>query len=284
MFRIGEFSKIAQVSGRLLRYYDQIGLLKPIKIDQETGYRSYSATQLPRLNQILTLKELGLTLDQIAQLLSDHITPEEIRGMFLMKKAQSEQALQAEQRRLRTLESRLQQIDHQGQPSDFDVVVKSIPRQRFFALRDVFSSIDSVRTLVKEIHDTVIKRSEEIAPGAFVVVILSDVFEPEQLDFELGYVTQAELSPPLMLADGRTLTMRELPGIATMATIIRLGPPDSKHVGYSALGSWIEANDYRVSGPGREMFLQLPFEGREEEAVIEIQFPIEPLALTDVRQ
>lgn len=61
MFRIGEFSKFAQVPGRLLRYYDQIGLLNPITIDPQTGYRYYSATQLPRLNQILTLKELGLT-------------------------------------------------------------------------------------------------------------------------------------------------------------------------------------------------------------------------------
>ena len=53
MFRIGEFSKIAQVSGRLLRYYDEIGLLIPESIDPETGYRYYSARQLPRLNRIL---------------------------------------------------------------------------------------------------------------------------------------------------------------------------------------------------------------------------------------
>src|SRR5581483_10239178 len=59
MFRIGEFSKIARVSGRLLRYYDEIGLLSPQSIDPETGYRYYSARQLPRLNRILVLKELG---------------------------------------------------------------------------------------------------------------------------------------------------------------------------------------------------------------------------------
>ena len=64
MFRIGEFSKIAQVSGRLLRYYDKLGLFKPIRIDPETGYRYYSAQQLPALNRILALKELGLTLDR----------------------------------------------------------------------------------------------------------------------------------------------------------------------------------------------------------------------------
>ena len=60
MFRIGEFSQIARVSGRLLRYYDSIGLLRPVRTDPQTGYRYYSAAQLGELNRILALKELGL--------------------------------------------------------------------------------------------------------------------------------------------------------------------------------------------------------------------------------
>jgi DNA-binding transcriptional MerR regulator len=90
MFRIGEFSKIAQVPGSLLRYYDEIGLLKPVHIDQWTGYRYYSARQLPRLHRILALKELGLTLDQIARLVNEEVSAAEIQGMLALKKAQVE--------------------------------------------------------------------------------------------------------------------------------------------------------------------------------------------------
>src|SRR5260221_10708067 len=115
MFRIGEFSKIAQVSGRLLRYYDEIGLLSPASIDPETGYRYYSARQLPRLNRILVLKELGLSLEQIARLLAQGTSPDEIRGMLALRKAQIEQSLQEEMARLRIVEKRLQQIDAHGQ-------------------------------------------------------------------------------------------------------------------------------------------------------------------------
>src|SRR5438132_3935846 len=111
MFRIGEFSKIAQVSGRLLRYYDEIGLLSPESTDPETGYRYYSARQLPRLNRILVLKELGLSLEQIARLLAQDTSPDEIRGMLALRKAQIEQSLQEEMARLRIVEKRLQQID-----------------------------------------------------------------------------------------------------------------------------------------------------------------------------
>ncbi|MEO1372766.1 MAG: MerR family transcriptional regulator [Cyanobacteria bacterium J06635_10] len=91
MYSIGEYSRIAQVSKRLLRYYDEIGLFQPIRIDAETGHRYYSASQLPELNRILALKELGLSLDQIRRFIKDDISPEEIQGMLLMKKAELEQ-------------------------------------------------------------------------------------------------------------------------------------------------------------------------------------------------
>ena len=61
MYSIGEYSQIAQVSKRLLRYYDEIGLFQPIKVESESGHRYYSASQLPALNRILALKELGLS-------------------------------------------------------------------------------------------------------------------------------------------------------------------------------------------------------------------------------
>ncbi|MEM7799002.1 MAG: MerR family transcriptional regulator [Chloroflexota bacterium] len=62
MFTIGDFAKLAQVSTHRLRNYDKQGLLKPIQIDQETGYRYYSAEQLGRLNRIIALRGLDLPL------------------------------------------------------------------------------------------------------------------------------------------------------------------------------------------------------------------------------
>jgi len=66
MLKIGDFSKVSLVSVKALRYYDELGLLKPARVDAFTGYRYYSASQLPRLNRILVLKDLGLSLQQIA--------------------------------------------------------------------------------------------------------------------------------------------------------------------------------------------------------------------------
>ena len=57
MFKIGDFSKLGQVSVRMLRHYDQLGLLKPGQIDKFTGYRYYAVEQLVRLNRILFFKD-----------------------------------------------------------------------------------------------------------------------------------------------------------------------------------------------------------------------------------
>src|SRR5215203_5351495 len=93
MIKIGEFSKLVQVPVATLRYYDQMGLLKPIEVDRFTGYRYYSVSQLPRLNRILALRGLGFTLEQIAEALDDGLTPEQMRGMLRLRHAQISQQL-----------------------------------------------------------------------------------------------------------------------------------------------------------------------------------------------
>src|SRR5690242_7307675 len=100
MFRIGDFSRLSLVPVSALRYYDELGLLKPVKVDPVSGYRYYSATQLTRLNRLLALKDMGLSLEQIARLLDKELTPEQIRGMLKLKQAELRQQLEEGQIRL----------------------------------------------------------------------------------------------------------------------------------------------------------------------------------------
>ena len=83
MFRIGDFSRIARVSCRLLRYYDEIGLLKPSATGSDSGYRYYTSTQLERLNRILVLKDLGFSLDEVTRIVADKVSADELRGMLV---------------------------------------------------------------------------------------------------------------------------------------------------------------------------------------------------------
>lgn len=89
MFKIGDFSRLSFVTVKTLHYYDEIGLLKPVKVDRFTGYRYYSADQLPRLNYIVALKNLGLSLEEIGTMISNNLTPTQMRDLFILKKSRA---------------------------------------------------------------------------------------------------------------------------------------------------------------------------------------------------
>ncbi|MFL5806798.1 MAG: MerR family transcriptional regulator [Roseiflexaceae bacterium] len=124
MIKIGEFSKLVQAPVPTLRYYDHVGLLKPVEVDRFTGYRYYSASQLPRLHRILALKGLGFSLEQISTVLAEGLTPEQMRGMLRLRHAQISQQLVDMQSQLVEVEVRLQQIEREEQLSTYDVLLK----------------------------------------------------------------------------------------------------------------------------------------------------------------
>jgi DNA-binding transcriptional MerR regulator len=272
LFRIGEFSQIARVSSRLLRYYDSIGLLRPQRIDPETGYRYYSAGQLQQLNRILALKELGLSLDQVARMLDDKISAAEIRGMLSLKKAELERSLAEEAARLRHIESRLMQIEQQGSLGDYDVVMKSSRAMPMLSTRTMHPTFDDAVAALREIARAVSTQLAAAARGNVIVVAHCD-FDDENLDLEIGVTLSRAVNKPVRVPSGAQLTLAELPASDTLATIVRTGPLYQSHLAFGKLGVWMEANDYRIAGPCREVFLDMPFHGPGDPAV-EIQFPV----------
>jgi DNA-binding transcriptional MerR regulator len=274
MFKIGDFSRIARVSGRLLRYYDSIGLLSPQRIDPATGYRYYTAGQLGRLNRILALKELGLSLEQVATLLDGKISVDEIRGMFLLKKAELERTLNEEAMRLRNVESRLAQIDETGAVEDYDIVLKTAEAQPYLAFRHTYSDFAGAIRALKEVTQYGARRIPETAREALVVVAHSD-FDDESLDLEIGFSLRDDRAKPITLPSGAELRAGELPPAATLATIVRTGPNYQSHLAFGALGLWMDANRFEIDGPSREVFLKMPFEPpNPDDTVVEVQFPV----------
>src|SRR5215468_523952 len=111
MFRIGDFSKLSQVSVKALRFYDEVALLKPTYVDRDTGYRYYSATLLPRLNRILAFKELGFSLDEIIHLLEGDLPVDRVRESLQNRRAELERRIEREQTQLAEVDAWLALID-----------------------------------------------------------------------------------------------------------------------------------------------------------------------------
>src|SRR5262245_17147378 len=124
MISIGDFSKLGQVTVKTLRFYDEVGLLQPERVDACNGSRYYVFEPLARLNTILALKDLGLSLEQIRDLLAQGLPPEQLRGMLRLKLAEIGGRVQDEQARLARVAARLRQIEREPGMSHYEVVVK----------------------------------------------------------------------------------------------------------------------------------------------------------------
>lgn len=275
MFKIGEFSRIARVSARLLRFYDELGLLTPGVVDRETGYRFYTTTQLHRLNRILVLRDLGLSLEQIGAVIDEQASAEQLRAMLLVRRADAERALADEAARLRQIEARIAQLDA-GTSADLDdVLIRAEPAHRVLTVRDTLGSFVEARGVLTQLAQTLPKHLRRDVLGALIGIAHSAEFEPDSIDVELGFMLNGEPPAALPALGARTLTVRELPAVAHMAVCVRVGLPEHAHLVTGKIGRFVEANGYRLAGPAREVFLRPPRADRMEESVVEMQFPVE---------
>lgn len=281
MLKIGDFSQLGQVSVRTLHHYDERGLLKPAKIDDWTGYRFYSVEQLPRLNRILALKDLGFSLEQISRLAQDDVPAEQLRGMLALKQAEIERQLTQGQTRLMRVEARLKQIEREGEPSPYEVVLKRTALQKIASARTTVPTVEAMPTcrcdLYDELYDALERRGVEPATPEYALYHTIEYVDRD-IDMEAAVAVDAV---PDGSSDGDRLTFRELPAVGEMASVVHRGSAWEIPQAISALFGWIGANGYATTGPYRELHLY----GRENDLfradpanvdsiLVEIQVPV----------
>lgn len=265
MLKIGDFSSLTQVSVKTLRYYDESGLLHPIHVDSTSGYRYYSAMQLPRLHRILALKDLGFTLDSIRTLLDDGVTAGQLRGMLKLRQAEQQERVHIELDRLARLEARLKLIEQEGIMSK-DVLIKELAPQWMASVRATIPNYQSIGSLYGELYGA-------LGPAAFGGLPVALWHDPEykehDVDAEGGVYLKSAVPEK-----GR-VKVRELPA-ETVASIVHHGAYNRLSEAYDAVHRWIEANNYRIAGPIRELYLQSsqPVRQDDDSYVTEIQVPV----------
>jgi DNA-binding transcriptional MerR regulator/predicted transcriptional regulator YdeE len=266
VLKIGEFSSLTQISIKTLRHYDELGLLKPILVDAETGYRFYSASQLPRLHRILALRDLGFPLNRIADAIDEGVTADALRGMLMLRRIEQEELVHEEEERLVRLNARLRLIELEGLMTS-EVVLKDVPPQWIASMRENIPAYRMIGRLAGKLYDVLGPLGLE---GVGVALFHDKEFKDQDIDAEVGVYLKAAVP-----ADG-SLTVYQLPE-ATVASVIHHGAFNRVGEAFEALLRWIETNGYRPAGPAREIFLHLsqPISRDDESNVTEIQVPVE---------
>ncbi|HKQ75492.1 MAG TPA: MerR family transcriptional regulator [Blastocatellia bacterium] len=264
MFRIGDFSRLSQVSVKALRFYDEMGLLKPTYIDRDTGYRYYSATLLPRLNRILAFKELGFSLAEIVHLLEGDLPVDHVRELLQSRRAELARRIERERAQLIEVEAWLAQIDQGGRVPDYEVAIKQVAPRLIASVRDSLSSYGDADDLFDELHSHLKHRGAPLERGAIWHTCAN---QKESIDCEAIVF----LREPARDA-GRT-RIYELPG-ATVACVIHQGSDETFERAYRAARSWIKSHGYAIAGPNREVYWRGGVAHDDDSGVTEIQYPI----------
>ena len=266
MLKIGEFSALSQVSIKTLRYYDEVGLFRPVEIDRESGYRYYSVSQLTQLHRILALKDLGLSLERIARVLSEGISADALRGMLLMRKVEQEDRVHEETETLNRVNARLRLIELDGKMT-IDVVLKQLPQQWIVSLRDSIPEYRAIGGLIGKLFGLL---SPLRCEGTGLVLVHDEEFKDQDIDAEAGVCLKELIKAP------EPLRVYQL-AAANVASAIHHGPFNRVGEAYDTLLRWIEANGYHKAGPTRELFLHIsiPVTREDPSNITEIQVPVE---------
>jgi DNA-binding transcriptional MerR regulator len=280
MLKIGDFSRLGQISVRMLRHYDQLGLIKPAYVDPESDYRYYSLDQLPRLHRILALKDLGLSLDQIEQVLRENLSPEQLQGMLALKQAELSQQVQETQLRLQRVASRLAQIQQEDADSPYEVVLRPISASVIASIRCIVPTLMDMPTYRCGASDDLYAwlDKQRLDPcGPEIVLYHFPEYSETDIDMEFGIPiaskSKLDLRDPIQLST--------LPAVEQMACVIHEGLLWDVGQAITALFTWMGRNGYASAGSFREVHLF----GKEsaktgtEPVVVELQIPVVPQSI-----
>lgn len=275
MYKIGVFSKINKVTVKTLRYYDEMGLLKPSFVDAETGYRYYNSTQLPRLHQIMALRKMGFSIDEIQLLATweqaDANAQTRIELIFENRRKELENDIASSKEQLLQINHYLKDMKEDFK-MEYQILVKELPEVIVFSKRTTVKSYDDYFELMPNIGTEIAKANPTLkcADPEYCFVIYHDgEYREKDIDMEFCEAVTS------FGKDTETIKFKKIEGVPEAACIFHKGPYKTLGGAYAAVFKWIEENDYIVCDNPRESYIDgIWNQELEENWLTEIQVPI----------
>jgi DNA-binding transcriptional MerR regulator len=271
MLNIGEFARLGQVSPRMLRHYDQLDLLRPERIDPDSGYRFYAVRQLERLHRIVALRDMGFGLEQIGQILTQEVSVEELRGMLRLRRAQIEQTVGEELDRLRRVEAHLRALEWRDRMELQEVVIKRTEPVRVAQASAAGLTHADIGAAFGRLMPQVVAHLGAVGarPGVSVAVYEDDggVAPEGEIVLHAGFAIGDQEVPA-----SATVRVVSLPVVEVASAIYR-GGDEGIMAAWEALVRWIDDGGYRMIGDCRELYHEWD-EDDESRNVMELQQPI----------
>lgn len=267
--KIGEFSKMMQVTVKTLRYYEQKGLLLPYEVDEWTGYRYYSIYQMQRLNIIRGLQQQGFTLEEIKELLED--------GEQMPSIDQLTQKIEETEHQLQLLIKRRSQLlkwldSHKQIKTMGKVNIQSLPEIIVASHREIIPNYDALGALcVNKIGPEMQRLGCKCPPPGYCFTIEHNK-EYRSTDLDIEYCEQVEK----MGKDSNIIQFKHLPAVEKALCIKHIGGYERFHESFAEAFRYMEEKGYKPVGHTRICYIDGVWnKDNPEQWLSIIQIPIE---------
>ncbi len=267
MLKIGEFSKLSRVSVRMLRHYDDIGLLKPAEIDDFTGYRYYREDQLFTAGRIASLKDMGFPLSDIIRILDSYDDKEKMDAFLSERQKELTKLSEETEYKLMLLDSARKRLRKEHNMS-FDVTVKTIPERYAATVQMVVPHYEDEGML----WGVMMGECKNLIPDdpcLAAAEFLDDEFKEENVEIVAWMTVKGKYD------DTEHVKFKTLPAAKVASCIIK-GSYDQMGEAYATVVSWIKANGYKMNGHMFNIYHVSPAQTKNpDEYVTEACFPVE---------
>lgn len=264
LLAIGDFSRATRLSVKMLRHYHQIGLLEPVHVDRDTGYRRYSTDQISTAQIIRRFRALEMPLDEIRTVMSttDIRQRNELINAHLMR-------LESQLHTKRAVES-LRELLEPGPAAEGRIGYRRVEATEAVAISEVVNLSEALmwfQGALAELYATV------TAQGARIRGTAGGIFADELIANERGLATVFVPFAGDIRRTGR-LTELVVPA-AELVTVVHAGSYHDFDLAYGVLATHVAQHAIPVDEPIREYFLVGPQDTRDETAWrTEIGWPV----------
>lgn len=266
MFKIGEFSKLSKTTVKALRYYDEIGLLQPEKVDL-ARYRYYTTDQLVKLHSIQSLRQAGLSIDEIRNILAG----KDAKEILTKRKLQLETDIAERNDQLSRIDFILQGKEEEYF-MNYQATIKEIPECIVYSKKMTIPNYDAYFTEIPAIGAACAKANPDLkctVPGYCFVVYLDA--ECREKDINVEYCEAVDRFGN----EVEGIIFKKMPAV-TVVSVMHKGSYRDLGRAYAFVFKWIEENGYTVTDSPRESYIDgIWNKESEDEWLSEIQVPVQ---------
>ena len=269
MLKIGDFSKLSRISIRMLRHYNEIGLLVPKHTDQLTNYRYYAEDQLPIAGRISALKDMGFSLGLVVEILKNYDDPQALGQYLAIKQTEVQEQADEIKERLLRLETAVQRLRKDGKIMKYNVNLKELPERYVASVRKVIPSYNQEGMLWGILMQETAPLQMQTANPCNTMAIFHDrEYKESDVDVEVQMTVTGKYS------NTENVIFKTEPPVR-IASATYTGSYEIVSEVNEAVANWVRDNEYAFDGLSFCIYHVSPHETQNpDEYVTEVCYPV----------